>query len=333
MTTQADDPPILLLNSLGEQQIIYLQETLRHLIDHIARRIEYTESRRSVLAVTGGAIFAVSVSLLTLALTKVDYYALWLSLTVFSVIGIVVGALSWVLYARQTNFHYPFTEAERSWKWFYPDALPSLKPFSVPWHGIQSKESVQVGRAAFTSQWKSFSQKQSVSLSDRRTSTLEDLRQVYLLHVNERYKNIFLSHLRSIIQRGLLCAVLAATVSFPIGLVTHSNSGSIHSGIYRVGDLIVISTWRETGETRVIQLGDAEFQMLLNFSIRNEGKLSFAGRAIIAKDQLDMSIPVSMESMTPIPLVAPPASTVEAQSLVWIPRSLRRRVHHFELFP
>jgi hypothetical protein len=74
-----------------------------------------------------------------------------------------------------------------------------------------SERFLREGQAEFNSQWRDFKNRQIEGLTDLRVSTYQDLEQVYLLHVNERYKNLFLSQSRSVINYGLICAVVLAT--------------------------------------------------------------------------------------------------------------------------
>jgi hypothetical protein len=52
-----------------------------------------------------------------------------------------------------------------------------------------------------------------MQLIDAKVDALQNLEQVYVLHVNERYKNLFLSQLRTVIIRGVLAAVALAVVT------------------------------------------------------------------------------------------------------------------------
>jgi hypothetical protein len=52
------------------------------------------------------------------------------------------------------------------------------------------------------------------------------MKQVYLLHVNERYKNLFLSQIRRVVVVGLVATVLGSLLAFGIGTILGYGSDS-----------------------------------------------------------------------------------------------------------
>src|SRR5436309_12209642 len=116
---------------------------------------------------------------------------------------------------RQTNYKYPFTQTTGTWKWFYRYALKDYSAFDAAWHAFQTKARLARGKRAFENQWDVFKAEQVKGLADPRTSAAQDLEQVYLLHVNERYKNLFLTQLRTTLNWGILAATVASLIMLP----------------------------------------------------------------------------------------------------------------------
>ncbi len=207
-----------------------LAATLESLAHHMSDRISYAESRRTALMQGSFALLAGGVALLPLAVSAPD--VLRAGLYALAVGVIIAAVVSLLVYLGQTNFKYGFigTEAAglRPWKWFYRDALPNSDAFNAPWHTRQSDAGRKAVAQAFKDQWDGFSQQQ-VTLVDPKVDALQNLEQVYVLHVNERYKNLFLSQLRTVIVRGIVGAVALAAITILIagGLtLTHtSNNG------------------------------------------------------------------------------------------------------------
>lgn len=206
-------PDATLLTKFTDRQVGYLQENLQQLISLMTDRIEYAETRRSVLAAVAGALLAGAVALLTV-LPNVTPVCLWWGLLTLSVGASLVALLVWCVYALQTNFKYPFTEVATTWKWFYHYALKDKSKFDTFFLPLQKSQKRNESKEAFTAQWEHFRQQQIDGLTDIRTNTMQDLRQVYLLHVNERYKNLFLTHLRNTLSIGLVITLLAAFIVF-----------------------------------------------------------------------------------------------------------------------
>jgi hypothetical protein len=221
----AEDTPIpdsTLLKDLDDRAVTYLQQNLQQLISLMTDRIEYAETRRSVLAAVAGALLAGAVALLTV-LPNVKPVCLWWGLLALSIGASLVALLVWCVYALQTNFKYPFTEVATTWKWYYHYALQDKSKFNTFFLPLQTQHAREESKTAFTQQWEYFRHEQIQGLIDARTNTMQDLRQVYLLHVNERYKNLFLTHLRNTLSLGL---VITLVISFIVFLVAAAMTGS-----------------------------------------------------------------------------------------------------------
>lgn len=139
------------------------------------------------------------------------------------VAGLITGSVSLLVlsvvilyvYGVQTN-RYPYTSATTTWKWFYRDALPDQHAFDLkPWQLWKTR--VTRVRKAYTDQLPTFKTGLQRLQSDA-TNVDQDMEQLYSLHINEKYKNIYLSRLRTIFNRGLVLTLIAALLGGAFGL-------------------------------------------------------------------------------------------------------------------
>jgi len=307
-----------------------LQSNLHFLIDHIARRIEYAESRRSALAAVAGALLAAGIALLAMVKDTGELPPLRNSLVAFGLSVILLSLLMLLVYSLQTNFRYPFIKATRTSKWFYRYALERPEAFRAPWYALASRRLQEEGKQEFEKQWRSFVTDRLDDLKDLKRSNQQDLAQVFLLHVNERYKNLFLTHLRTILSTGLIVCVAVGTLTFVTSLLFEPGTPRIASGLYRSIDLTLESSWRDTGSERTTGFGGEEVQVLLNANIRNLSTSQLTLKGLVSKDSVGLTVPMTVQSIIPSPLAVPPSSNVQVVALVWIPSPLRRQLHHFE---
>ena len=204
------------LAKLDEPGLKRLNKTLLHQIDLMTGRIEYAESRRGAIATFASALFAGGVALFALPID-----ASWspfphpFAVRLFGLALMVFAAVTLIAWARQINPPYGFNEpgGPRPWKWFYRDALTDFEVFTLRWWWPIGRQQAPI--TAFREQWDPFAQR-SLGLADLRTDALQNLQQVYLMHVNERYKNFFLSQLRSL----LLFTVSISFVIFLVAAIT-----------------------------------------------------------------------------------------------------------------
>jgi hypothetical protein len=172
----------------------------------------------SPFATVGGGLLAAGIALL--ALVRRPEGAIEVGLASFAGALILVSLAVLIVYGLQMNPPYPFIQEavrfQRPWKWFYRDALTNSDAFTLPILARQTKNQVQRSIDEFDAQWEDFGDRY-LGLLDPHTDALQNLRQVYLLHVNEKYKNHFLSQLRRILVWGLVTSTVVGVAS---GLVT-----------------------------------------------------------------------------------------------------------------
>jgi hypothetical protein len=212
MSTPPTDP----FAALTDSQVMRLQRLYTQLIEDINPRIFYAETRRGSFATAAVAFLAAGFALALGVLANernISSRAAFWSLLVLGVGLIATGTLVLLVYAGQTNFGYPFKKKTSTWKWFYRDAVPGTSTLRVPWHTRQSAAARAAGEELFDREWEGFVQRH-LSLTDVRVNAGQDLQQLYVLHVNEFYKNKFLTQIRKVMSAGLVLTALAATATF-----------------------------------------------------------------------------------------------------------------------
>lgn len=198
-----------------------LEKSVAGLLETQRARIEYAESRRGSLATVGGVLLAAGFTGL-LAVGKTDdwnYFPLWLGLVSVAGSLVLFGALVIGIYGWQTNWSYPFKKVSKTWKHFYRDAIPQADDPPAPWHSRQSTTFKVASERGFAAGRPGFIQR-TLTLSDPAISLAQDIEQSYLLHWNEMYKNRFLTDLRKVLVRGIVCSLVVGAIGFIVGAAT-----------------------------------------------------------------------------------------------------------------
>ncbi|MCZ3378393.1 hypothetical protein [Rhizobium sp. AG207R] len=239
---------------------------LTPVLQAVAERIHYAESRRSNFTVIAGVLLAGGVALLGLIAGKqmdaVLAYPLWTSAISFTLLGIVL----FVVYARQTNF-YPWTSATTTWKWFYRDALPDQNAFSSKFISniyVTKRERARV-QLEYNRQLPLFQKKLS-TLVNKNEDYEQDQQQLYSLHLNEKYKNLYLSGLRSILNNGFIIWITVSIFSIIAGAIQDHRAQLPHAAEWRTDKLLIRGEWL----SHTVENGAEE--ILLNVDITNTGK-------------------------------------------------------------
>jgi hypothetical protein len=206
-----------------------LQLTLARQLDTQRARIEYAESRRGALVTVGGVVLAAGLAgLLTLAKTNDwNYFPAWLGLLCVTGSLVLTGVLVLAVYARQTNWNYPFKSASTTWKHFYRDAIAGADDPPAPWHGHQSSSFKTASALRFATIRTGYVAR-TLSLRDSALSLSQDIEQSYVLHWNEMYKNRFLTSLRKVLLRGVVLSVVVGAIGFVVGLVAAPDRYDAH---------------------------------------------------------------------------------------------------------
>ncbi|MDR6192849.1 hypothetical protein QE372_005183 [Agrobacterium pusense] len=239
---------------------------LTPVLEAVAERIHYAETRRSNFTVIAGVLLAGGVALLGLIAGKqmdaVMAYPLWASAVSFMILGIFL----FVVYARQTNL-YPWTSATSTWKWFYRDALPDQNAFSSKFISnifVTTKERDRV-QSEYNRQLPLFRQKISC-LIDLEKDREQDEQQLYVLHLNEKYKNQYLTDLKKILNLGILVWLIASVLSLAVGANKDHRDQLPYISEWTSGKLLIRGKWL----SHTTENGTEE--ILLNADVTNTGK-------------------------------------------------------------
>ena len=225
---QATEEIAASLAGMPDGDVARLNETQLSLINVMTGRIEYAESRRGGFATIAGGFVAAGIALISISLDEHSRH-LGVLLGVFGGAVALTGAAVLWLFGRQTNPKYGFikkdTRLKRPWKWFYRDALANSDAFKYHWFRSGKSEENLKPAKEFDRQWGDFAKRQ-LNLSSVREDALQNIKQVYLLHVNERYKNLFLTEVRRVLIWGLISAVIIAAIAFGLSFVGETSGGS-----------------------------------------------------------------------------------------------------------
>jgi len=195
------------LSSIKDKDTTALSARCREMTFHIHQRIEYCENRRGQIVVICLSLLAAAIALfaatflelmqaMPLVIILVRFAALFLFLTSF---------ITLFLYALQTNFHYPFIDVTKTWRWFYHYCLS--KEYKPPWFPYQNENERKETQNLHLKDMLKYAN--STLQSSAKDELEQDLEQLFLMIANEKYKNSHLTVLRRVISIGLPLATLA----------------------------------------------------------------------------------------------------------------------------
>jgi hypothetical protein len=290
--------------------------------------IRYAESRLNSLALVSGGFIAAGIALLSIGIGESsDITRPTLIASALALLAVAVGLL--VVYVRSTNPQYPFiddrTDLKKArWKWFYWDALPEpLKFANLSWSGRLRKAARLLEVNEVDRQWPIFRERLLDGLRDDEQNLEEDLRQLYTLHINERYKNAYLSKERSVLKLGL-AFVLLATAS--VGVTANCVQSPVTS--YRVANGRLASGVRYVERWTEVSRGGGEVRMALHLTLHNPNSVTYTYTAVEARDQDGFALPVNHRRLS-IRLVG--SSHVSRTISIDVPRSYARAIATFEV--
>lgn len=294
----------------------YFSSTVRDLIQRRIDGINYAETRRSQLAVIAGALAALGVALLPLS-SVTGWQPLRVTYLVAAASLLLAGIVVWVQFARQTNFKYPFVSPAETWKWFYHQALPNASKFGPGVLDLQSDDHKTKQQAEYRRQWDLF-RAQAGGLSNKQVDATQDLKQLYLLHVNERYKNLFLTHLREVLVAGLLTSAVLTGATFVAALIwDNPTTGLRNSSSDTIGMLHVSTSWQPTGFVRHAGLSGDDIQLRVELTITNNGQVPKRLTSLIADDSHHRPLPAEF-SIRALPTVVKRGNRLTLSGFFWI---------------
>jgi hypothetical protein len=289
---------------LTQEQRRDVQHEVQSVMDAVVERIHYAEGRRTNFSVIAGALIAGGIALLTFSLGNVDSSIAKFCIGFTAVAMLAVGTIILFIYARQTN-RYPWTSATKTWKWFYRDALPDQSKFNLGWASYLwfGKAGKRV-KEAFTAQLRPFVDSLT-KLTDSAVSLDHDAQQLYVLHVNEKYKNMHLTDLRTATNIGLIGILLSAVAGALYGHDVDSRANALKQVHVIHESLDANGRWHVLPHVGESRLSD----VILSVVVSNYGKTSAVLPHWIAYDQFGLRIPADVESST-----LPTTDTIEAKA-------------------
>jgi hypothetical protein len=188
---------------------------IREMIVHLNGRIEYWESRRTQFLQIGLAMFAASIAAIVTIIPNFPFTEYKTSLKFYiyspvliSSIIIFFGSIRLInIWNRQNNPSYPFTKGYRFWRWQYRHAEKD---------GVDT-DLYKYSKEKYESEIKKFAD----NMYNYKVKTLEcdykvlfdqDLSQLYLLIINEKFKIKFVNKLRDSLLNTLKIAFICGIV-------------------------------------------------------------------------------------------------------------------------
>jgi hypothetical protein len=173
------------------------KEELAPIMSAASERIHYAEGRRTNFSVIAAGLVAGGIAMLTFSLGNIELAVIRYPVLAAASWLFLSGVAVIVVYSLQTN-RYPFTAATKTWKWFYRNALPRQAVFDLPWWSYFrfGNEKARI-KAEYDQQLPEFVASLD-RLNDESISLQQDIEQLCVLHINEKYKNLQLTHLRKL---------------------------------------------------------------------------------------------------------------------------------------
>lgn len=207
--------------SLKDAELENKIKEVNDLIEHVNNRIIYTETRITRTVTFALSLVAIGMALFA-AVIRLDGISLYFGLAT-SILFISTGSITSFTHVLQINPKYPFRALPNDWKWFYSRSVDdNYKP---PFYVKETEQNYFKKRYSHINGLKNYAEKIVKETPSVRLKI--DIQQLYLLHVNEKYKNSFLTSLRKVLTIGLI-ATLLVMISF-FGWLSYEK---IYSNIY-----------------------------------------------------------------------------------------------------
>ena len=192
------------------------KQLLMHQISILTERIHYAENRRRDYILIASALIAAGVAFLTWDKTRLEMIQHYIFIGI-SLYLILFGIGIFLIYSKQTNC-YPFTSATSNKKWFYRDALKNEEAFNVQLFDCFSKKRQKIARKKiseeFSTQYDYYNENINHILTQEHLDIEADKNQIYILHINEKYKNLYLSHLKQFTTGGIILLIILTSFAF-----------------------------------------------------------------------------------------------------------------------
>lgn len=291
-----------------------IAERIAPVLEAVAERIHYAEARRANYSVMAGALFAAGVTILTLAFGAIDVLILRLA-AAFAAAGMIsTGLLIIWLFGQQTN-RYPFTGATKAWKWFYRDALPTASAFKMSWprYFRWGKDKLRV-EGEYNTQLPIF-QSNMRRLSSETLDLDQDLEQLYVLHITEAYKNLFLKHLRQTFNWGIVSTISLGVAGLACGAYFEHSHRNVRTFT------VTGSGVEQIFEARFVTSATADAPvMLVRSSVSNQSKRQIHIGEIRLTDRLGWPVPIEATYLRERLMIVDPKSKQETAVSIKLPQ-------------
>jgi len=203
-------------SDVDDKEALSRAANCRELIFHIHDRIEYAENRRGQIAAVALAFLAGAVAIFLSSVVDNLRSQEWVPvLRVAALCLFLTSAATLVLYSRQINFAYPFIKVTKTWRWFYHYSVS--KEYKPPFHTYDTKSQREKLQKLHLEDLISYAQK-TVNMNPKEELE-QDLEQLFLVIVNEKYKNAQLSHLRTVVSCGLMLTIVILVITAVVSII------------------------------------------------------------------------------------------------------------------
>lgn len=230
----------LFTNPENHEKIQKIVKETREMIPQIDERIHYWESRRTqFLQISVGILAAALAGIVAVApdvFERIDENqffsfptAIYMPLLILSILLIVGSTKILILWNKQNNPPYPFTKGTKTWRWQYRHAeTKATNTDFLKFNRTRMEEE------AFIFANNMIDYKIKTLTSDEQELLDQDLSQLYLLLINEKFKIKFVSQLRDMLISSLRNAAIAAIIT--IGLMVFGSL--VKSGVAMIQGII-----------------------------------------------------------------------------------------------
>lgn len=227
------------IQALNDQDARRTAAEIAPVLQAATERVHYAEARRGQYVAVAAGLFAGAIALASIAGQAIFDGFNW-PIEVAAINFFVLSIFLFYVYSKQVN-RYPWTSATKTWKWFYRDAIPEHAKFDFGFYNWLFRWDKEVTRAEneFNRQLPLFGASLH-KLIDPRESLWQDIQQLYVLHINEKYKNAYLSRLRSILIGGLLTALFLVVLAAALQVLTSPRS-SVRTSVTRASTSVVLA--------------------------------------------------------------------------------------------
>jgi hypothetical protein len=202
-----------------------IRET-REMIPQIDSRIHYWEDRRTqflqlsigILAAALAGIVAISPQLF-MKFENNEFVTfsttIYIPVVVLSICLVIGTTKLLILWNQQNNPPYPFTKGTKTWRWQYRHAETTETDTN-----FQKFDRSVMEKQAYIFANNLIDYKIKTVTSDEKELLDQDLSQLYLLLINEKFKIKFVSQLRDLLIKWLIISGVAALVTFFLTILT-----------------------------------------------------------------------------------------------------------------